>query len=141
MNAVHAMQPGVQRVRFDVELLGCLCNGEPVFTDACKALADHLLEFWVVSCSLVGHEYFLLAARTGLAALYRYTGALTKKPYVTEILTCTEASFFVTVTSYCNNLNRAIRNEASLGNKYQIGASYFLNTLHFIDWESDITEA
>ena len=51
-----------------------------------------------------------------------------------------EASFFVTVTSYCNNLNRAIRNEASLGNKYQIGASYFLNTLHFIDWESDITE-
>lgn len=79
MNAVHAMQPGVQRVLFDVELLGCLCNGEPVFTDACKALADHLLEFWVVSCSLVGHEYFLLAARTGLAALYRYTGALTKK--------------------------------------------------------------
>ena len=89
MNAVHAMQPGVQRVRFDVELLGCLCNGEPVFTNACKALADHLLECWVVSCSLVGHEYFLLAARTGLAALYRYTVALTKKPYVTESLTLT----------------------------------------------------
>lgn len=51
-----------------------------------------------------------------------------------------EASFFATVTAYCNNLNRAIRNEASLGSKYQIGASYFRNTLRFIDWESDITE-
>lgn len=60
-----------------------------------------------------------------------------RKELVTKLK---EASFFVTVTSYCNNLNRAIRNEASLGNKYQIGASYFLNTLHFIDWESDITE-
>lgn len=50
------------------------------------------------------------------------------------------ASFFATVTAYCNNLNRAIRNEANLGNKYQIGASYFLNTLHFIDFEDGITE-
>ncbi len=50
------------------------------------------------------------------------------------------ASFYEVVTAYCNNLNRAIRNEASLGAKYQIGPSYYLKTLNFFDFTGDIGE-
>ena len=50
------------------------------------------------------------------------------------------ASFYEVVTAYCNNLNRAISNEVSLGAKYQIGPSYYLKTLNFLDLWSDIGE-
>ena len=50
------------------------------------------------------------------------------------------ASFYEVVTAYCNNLNRAIINEVSLGAKYQIGPSYYLKTLNFLDLWSDIGE-